>query len=259
MTTKYELMVAPNGARLSKSDHPMLPLTPGELAETAKACRRVGATALHLHVRDAAGRHSLDAGRYREAVAAITDTTDIGLQISTEAAGQFGVAAQIDCIAKAHSPAASVALREIERAPGALQDVIDVAAETGTALQFIMYSAGDLRRFLGHVDAGRIPASCDQVLLVLGQYGQRPAVPADLDPFLAVLGDRALRWSVCAFGPQEQSCLLAALRRGGQARIGFENNLVAPDGTRHRSNADAVRSFVAAAARAGFQPRPVAA
>ncbi|NBB83711.1 MAG: hypothetical protein GVY28_09935, partial [Alphaproteobacteria bacterium] len=68
-TTPCLLMVAPNGARKTKADHPALPIGPAELAATAVACRDAGAAAIHLHVRDEAGGHSLDAGRYREAIA----------------------------------------------------------------------------------------------------------------------------------------------------------------------------------------------
>ena len=56
------LMVAPNGARRGKADHASLPLTLAETLATARACHAAGADALHLHVRDEAGAHSLDAG-----------------------------------------------------------------------------------------------------------------------------------------------------------------------------------------------------
>ena len=65
------LTVAPNGARAGRHDHPALPLDPAALAATARACLDAGAAVLHLHVRDANDRHSLDAGRYREALAAV--------------------------------------------------------------------------------------------------------------------------------------------------------------------------------------------
>ncbi|HCQ63730.1 MAG TPA: 3-keto-5-aminohexanoate cleavage protein [Rhodobacteraceae bacterium] len=249
-------MVAPNGARKGKSDHPALPLTPAELAATARACAAAGATAIHLHVRDAAGRHSLDPGAYRAAIAAITAAADLRVQITTEAAGLFDVAAQIDCLAQGLAPEASVALREIERAPDRLAEAYRVAEAAGTEVQHILYAPEDLTRLLGHLKSGTIPAHFTSVLFVLGRYaaGQR-SVPEDLDPFLAALGPGSLTWSVCAFGPREQDCLLHAIRRGGNVRIGFENNHLAPDGTLFTDNAAAVAALVAAAARAGFEPR----
>ena len=59
------IAVAPNGGRKTKADHPALPLTPAELAATAAECLEAGAAMIHVHVRDANGRHLLDADAYR--------------------------------------------------------------------------------------------------------------------------------------------------------------------------------------------------
>ena len=47
------IMVAPNGARLTKADHPTLPVTIEETVAAALAARAAGADGLHAHVRDA--------------------------------------------------------------------------------------------------------------------------------------------------------------------------------------------------------------
>ena len=44
------LMVAPNGARPMKKDHPKVPVTIPEIVETGKACFENGATAMHFHI-----------------------------------------------------------------------------------------------------------------------------------------------------------------------------------------------------------------
>jgi uncharacterized protein (DUF849 family) len=62
------VMVAPNGARRTKADHPHLPLTPAVIAREAELCAAAGATVLHVHVRDQDGRHSLDPTLYRAAI-----------------------------------------------------------------------------------------------------------------------------------------------------------------------------------------------
>lgn len=256
LSRKFELMVAPNGARKGKSDHPALPITADELAETARACAEAGATAIHVHVRDDEGHHTLDAARYRTAIDAIRSVCDIRIQITTEAVGVFDVTAQIACLAQVRAPEASVALREIERDPARVAQAYRVAEDAGTEVQHILYDEGDVTRLLARLGDGTIPAHFTKALFVLGRYaeGQRSS-PDDLAPFLTALGERALEWSVCAFGPGEQDCLLEALRRGGDVRIGFENNTIAPDGARFTDNAAAVATLVAAAARQGFQPR----
>ena len=51
------LMVAPNGDRPTKKDHPAVPVTISETVETAKACFKSGATGIHFHMRDEKGQH----------------------------------------------------------------------------------------------------------------------------------------------------------------------------------------------------------
>ena len=48
-----KIMVAPNGARLGKADHPALPVTIAEIVACAAACWHAGAGGIHAHVRDA--------------------------------------------------------------------------------------------------------------------------------------------------------------------------------------------------------------
>ena len=65
------LAVAPNGAHKTPQHHPQLPVTRDALVACAVACRDEGASMLHLHVRDADGRHLLDASAYRDTTAAL--------------------------------------------------------------------------------------------------------------------------------------------------------------------------------------------
>src|SRR6218665_2585356 len=60
--------VAPNGAYKQPRDHAALPITADALAATARACLDAGAAMLHMHIRDAQGRHSLDLQGYRAAI-----------------------------------------------------------------------------------------------------------------------------------------------------------------------------------------------
>ena len=53
------------------------------------------------------------------------------------------------------------------------------------------------------------------------------------------------RGEVIAFGKREQECVLAAVGAGGNARIGFENNLYLPDGSVAENTAALVQSLAA--------------
>lgn len=94
---------------------------------------------------------------------------------------------------------------------------------------------------------GTVPDGPLQLLHVLGRYtAGQTSCPSDLAAPLARQRAAGLRadWAVCAFGPDETDCLLAARREGGKMRIGFENNLFMADGSLAASNAARVAELV---------------
>ena len=261
MVRTYSLTVAPNGAKLRKSAHGAVPTTEKELVETAKACFDAGARMIHLHIREDDESHSLDGARYRSAIAAIQKAVpDVAIQITTESGGKYEVAEQLDCIREVKPDAASVAAREIARDAALIKEFYHSANALGVDLQHIVYSPEDLDMLLAWIEDGTVPGETHDILIVLGRYTDGElAKPEDLDVFLPKVGNSRFRWTACAFGKHEQACLLAALRAGGNARIGFENNTVAPDGTVFSDNSASVASFVRAAAEQGFQVKGLAA
>jgi len=227
-------MVAPNGARKTRRDHPALPVSIKETVEEAVQCYAAGATVLHGHVRGKQEQHLLDAGLYRELIAEMKQKAPgMLVQITTEAVGVYTPTQQVDCVQKVVPDMASVALTEITAKFTDLQFAKRFYAwtiEAGVHIQHILFSDEDLIQFLKLKQSGVIPASHRCVLFVLGRYSvDFQSHPTDLDPFLA-RDLTGLDWFVCAFGAKEQACLNAAIDHGGHARIGFENNLYLPTG-----------------------------
>jgi len=258
-TQPLVIMVAPNGARRTKADHPALPITAAELADTAAACLDAGAAAIHLHVRDAQARHVLDVGLYREAVAAVRAKAgaDMVVQVTTEAVGRYSPAEQMELVRTLRPAAVSVALRELlaggEAGPAAFYRW---ASDRGVSIQHILYDRADLDRFAELRQRGLMPAPRPQLLFVLGRYAlNQESSPADLDIFLEGLDHHGLKgdavWSVCAFGRGETAALAAAIEAGGHVRVGFENSLWNTDGSVASDNAERVAAIVALARRAG--------
>ena len=250
-----KLMVAPNGARRGKADHPALPVTVAETVATAIACQKAGADGIHLHVRDQNARHSLDVGLYREAIAAVKDAVpSMFLQVTSEAAGRYDADAQRAMIRELRPASVSVALREIFPAPSEkriAQEFYAWAQDEGVGVHHITYTPDELAWFLDCVDEGVIPGTHHQLQLVLGSYaGTEPSRPSDLEPYLARLlarqDDLTFDWMVCAFGPAETTCLAYTVSRGGKARVGFENSLWNADGSVARDNAERVAEVRAA-------------
>ena len=250
---EYRLMVAPNGARRGRGDHPALPVTPQQTAEAAAACFAAGAQELHLHVRDDEGRHSLDAGRYGEALAAVQEgVPGMAVQITTESAGIYDVAAQLACLEALRPAAASVSVREMAQDPGLAACAYAVCQEAGTRVQHILYGPSCIAQLRRWYRDGVIPESMRDAIFVLGKYSPPVlARPEGLAVFRDATADLRLNWAVCAFGRYEQACLLAAVAAGGDARIGFENNIETPEGGLLADNAASVAAFVQAARDAG--------
>ncbi|WP_323778412.1 3-keto-5-aminohexanoate cleavage protein [Leisingera sp.] len=250
---EYRLMVAPNGARRGRGDHPQLPVTPQQTARTAAVCFAAGAQALHLYLRDDKGRHSLDAGRYREALDAVRESaTGMAVQITTESAGIYDAAAQLACLKALRSAAASVPVREVARDPLLAARAYALSAEAGGEVQHILYGPDCIARLRAWYNDGTVPGAMRDAIFVLGRYTP-PALaqPDGLAVFRDATADLRLNWTVCTFGRHEHACLLAAVAAGGDARIGFENNIETPEGGLLADNAASVAAFVQAARDAG--------
>ncbi|MEM8798085.1 MAG: 3-keto-5-aminohexanoate cleavage protein [Pseudomonadota bacterium] len=240
------IMVAPNGARRGKADHPLLPVTIAETVETAKQCYLAGAGALHLHVRDQGGGHSLDTGLYREALSELTRAVpDMHIQITTEAAGIYKVPDQLDCLRKTAPAWASIAIREIAREPDLADAVYGTCRDNRTKVQHILFDKEDAFLLRDWLEAGIVCDDQRSVILVLGRYtAGQISDPADLPPLLDALPP-VTDWMLCAFGRREHECLIAAARLGGDCRVGFENSLQNSEGQVWANNAQSVATLSA--------------
>ncbi len=243
-TGPVSITVAPNGARRTKADHRAIPLSLEEIAAEARACRDAGAAILHLHVRDEGGGHSLDVGRYREAIAAVREACDIVVQPTTERVGVF---APEDMMAVARGLRPEMITFNLTELLGdgddAQQDEVKrflaEVADAGTVPQYIVYRHDELATLRRWAEAGWLPQAQPFVLIVLGRYAASVSRPTDLLAYLPDIPGH-WRWGLCAFGPPELACNVQAALAGGHCRVGFENNLVAPSGAPLASNAEQV-------------------
>ncbi|AKM30661.1 class III aminotransferase [Pandoraea faecigallinarum] len=265
----YALAVAPNGARRTHADHPALPMTPDELGACAKACLDAGTAMIHLHVRKADGTHSLEVPDYEAGIAAVRRAVgnELVLQVTTEAVGIYTPAQQIATVRALRPEAISVALREV------LPDAAHASAaqaffawlwQSQITTQYILYDTADVAQYWRLRASGAIRPGRHWVLFVLGRYSKgQLSSPSDLLPFLNAWhagvdaqGEASAEtpWAMCAFGPREAECALAAVLQGGHARIGFENNLYLPDGSLCPDNAASLGVLTSAARPLALAP-----
>jgi 3-keto-5-aminohexanoate cleavage enzyme len=248
--TKLTIMVAPNGARKGRADHPHLPITIDEIACEAVECHAAGVQAIHVHVRDDEGRHCIDASRYLATTDAVGRLAgrELIVQMTTEAVGQFTPPQQIAAVRAVQPEAVSIAVKELvpdASAESAAAELYDWAHQNRIAVQHIIYNPDEFDLLLDLVARGIIPGRRHSVIFPLGRYvADQESDPAELIPFVArVQGNGGIErfdWWVCAFGASETASLVAAAALGGHCRIGFENSFVNADGSRAASNAERV-------------------
>ena len=172
------LIAAPNGARRGPADQPAVPITPAELALCAETLLAEEVSVFHLHVRDAAGNHSLSPSFYREAISAIRGRVgdQLVIQVTTEAVGRYTRQEQMAAVRALRPEAVSLSLREL---------CPDEAAEAEAAAffawlrgesiwpQYILYSPGDLTRFEQLRRRGLFAEERPSCLFVAGRYTEQ--------------------------------------------------------------------------------------
>ena len=230
------LMVAPNGARRIKKDHPAVPLTIKETVETAKACYSAGAGAIHLHVRDENGEHVLDAGLYKEALSELENQVPkMHIQVTTEAVGKYSPADMRKLAYDVVPPGASIGTAEL--IPSRIPEDEDIKlykylTEAGTKIQHILYKPEDIDLLLNLLNKANLPSDNAWCLFVIGHYTGKISFPENIPPFLKKMEENKIKldWSICAFGKEEIRCLEKAISLGGKIRVGLENSLFMPNG-----------------------------
>lgn len=242
-----KIMVAPNGARRTKSDHSALPITIEETVEAARDCQQAGATGLHLHVRDNDGKHTLDSGLYLEALSELKQAKlTLDVQITTEAVGQYSPKEQREVVRKVMPEAVSISIAEMlsNGEQKEAEDFYNWCHEASIAVQHILYGVEDARKL---ESLSLNEKYSPQLLFVLGRYAKdQQSQPDDITPFhqWLIQSQPDADWGICAFGQGETDCLIAAHKLGGKLRIGFENSLWHRDGHLAHDNAERVAEIV---------------
>src|SRR3954469_20470289 len=240
------LTVAPTGAETAKSDASALPVTIDELVAAAKACEAAGAAVIHVHLRDDEARPTLDLGRARAAVAAVRETTDLVVQISSGGAvtdsedDRLGI---LDCLPGGASLTwgtvnfgADVFMNRWEF----IERLYLAMRERQIVPEFEIFDLGHVTTMLRLLDKHGAPhggrVHCD---LVMGVPGGMPGTTAALAACVAALPAGAT-FSATGVGRTTVPVMLAALSAGGHLRVGLEDTLTFAPGEPVRDNAQLV-------------------
>ena len=240
------ITVAPTGAETAKADAPGLPVTLSELVATAEACERAGAALIHVHLRDAQARPTLDLTALRDAVTALRERTSLVVQLSTGGAVTDPFEDRLRVL-DAEPDSCSLTCGTVNFGDDVFANpwpfMVELYQRT-QALQvvpeFELFDLGHvaaLHRLLdtcGEPYGGRV--HCD---LVMGVAGGMPGTAAAVVAAVQALPGGAT-WSATGVGRTTLPVALAALASGGHLRVGMEDTLTYAKGRPVVDNAELV-------------------
>ena len=231
------LQAALNGDR-SPGRHPALPVSPEALAADAAACVEAGAGAIHLHPRDARGRETLDASVVDAVARHVRAACGVPVGVTTGAWIEPDLERRLAAIAGWSEPDYS----SVNLSEDGSERVMAALLESGVGIEAGVASVED---------ADRLAASglADRVVRVLVEpYDPDPddagAVVAAIHTALDRHGVAAPRLQH-ADGASTWVVIADAVQRGLDTRVGLEDTLTLPGGSRADGNAGLI-----AAARA---------
>jgi uncharacterized protein (DUF849 family) len=257
------ITVAPTGAEHTKADVPNLPVTIDELVRTGQDCERVGATMIHVHIRDDDARPTLDLGRLTETVAALRAHTKLIVQLSTGGAVTDAEDDRLRVL-DALPDSASCTMGTVNFGDDVFLNrwefVVELhkrMAERGIVPEYEIFDIGQLaslRRLLG--EYGPPAGGHVHVDLVMGVPGGMPGDTETLVAALRLIPDGAT-FSATGIGRSSLPVMLAALSAGGHLRVGMEDTISYARGERVKDNAQLVARAAGLARIAQRPPLPV--
>lgn len=210
---KVILAVAPNGARLSRSENCLVPIAPDDVAEDVIASASRGAAMVHLHARDSAGRPSQAVADFKAVTKRICVQSDIAIQFSFGSPGfEFEEAMAPLALAPVSGTVPLRLVTEIEA-----RRMADRIARAGAVPQLDI-STCELARLA--VDMSQdVPGSVTFGIVLPHSEDQPLSLLQDLVRFLPP----GAVWWVCKGGKRALEVGRRAVELGGHWRVGLED------------------------------------
>jgi 3-keto-5-aminohexanoate cleavage enzyme len=249
MTTSTLITVAPTGAELMKADVPALPVTLDELVATAIDCQSVGASVIHVHIRDGEAQPTLDLGRLRATVEALRESTDLVIQLSSGGAVTDPEPDRL-AVLDAGPEMASCTMGTVNFGDDVFLNRWEFIVELHTRMrergivpEYEIFDLGHLTALVRLLDKHDLPAGGHvHVDLVMGVPGGMPGTTEALVACLAALRElpAGTTFSATGIGRTTLPVMLASLSAGGHLRVGMEDTITFAKGEPVKSNAQLV-------------------
>ena len=261
MTDALLVTVAPTGAETSKADCPHLPTTLDELVATAKDCEAAGAGMIHVHVRDAEHRPTLDGGLLRDTVQALREATDLVVQLSSGGSVHDPLSERLKVL-DAEPDSCSLTMGTTNFGDDVFSnpwpfvcELYQLSQEREIVPEFELFDLGQVHAVRRLLDRYGLPfggrVHCD---LVMGVPGGMDGTADALVAASTALPPEVTSWSATGIGRSTLPVMLAALAKGAHLRVGMEDVLTLSRGVPVESNAQLVERAVEAGRLAQRRP-----
>jgi 3-keto-5-aminohexanoate cleavage enzyme len=257
------ITLAPTGAESAKSAVPALPVTLDELVTTAKECVALGASVIHVHIRDDQARPTLDLGRLRATVAALREQTDLVVQLSSGGAVTDPEADRL-AVLDAGPDMASCTMGTVNFGDDVFLNRWEFIVELHTRMQergvvpeYEIFDLGHLVSLQRLLDKYGLPAGGHvHVDFVMGVPGGMAGTVETLVAAKQGLRDlpEQTTFSATGIGRTTIPVLLASLAAGGHLRVGMEDTVTYAKGQPVESNMQLVARAVSFAQLAQRPP-----
>jgi len=232
------------GAEITKKQTPYLPITPEEIGQEAALCVEAGAAVIHLHVRNLDGSPSQAAEHFREAIAAIRQRTDAIIQVST--GGAVGMPVEERCgplecrpeMATLNCGSINFGNDIFINTRPQIREIARRIHAAGSQPELECYDSGHLEEVRALVREGAL-AEPLHIQFVLGLAGGAAATEAVLRFLVGQLPSGSL-WGCAAVGKHQQPMTELAIKLGGHARVGLEDNIYLTKGVLSQGSAPLV-------------------
>jgi 3-keto-5-aminohexanoate cleavage enzyme len=232
------------GAETTRAQTPHLPITAKEIADEAARCRDAGAAVIHLHVRNEDGSPTQDQGRFAEAIDAIRAKTDCIVQVSTGGAIGMSIderAQPLACrpeMATLNCGTLNFGDDVFVNTRPQIRDLAARLRAAGAVAELECYEVGHVEEALALAQKGVVAAPL-HFQFVMGVPGGIGAREENLRHLISLVPAGA-SWAVAAVGRFQRPMTELAMRLGGHARVGLEDNIYLEKGVLSEGSAPLV-------------------
>jgi 3-keto-5-aminohexanoate cleavage enzyme len=257
--TLYLITAAMVGAETTRKQTPHLPISAEEIGEEAARCREAGAAMVHVHVRNPDGTPSQDTELFRAAVRAIRQRCDILVQTSTGGAVGMDVDERCGPLRLTGEDRPDMATlttgtvnfgEEVFWNPRPLvREIARRIRALGIRPEIECFDAGMVEQAQALARDGLVdlPAHFDFVLGVPGALG---ASERALDFLIGSLPPGST-FTVAGVGRHQLPMAEMAARKGGNGRVGLEDNIFISRGVLAKGSYELVAEAAKRARAAG--------